>query len=48
MVAAIAIDHLLECAQSSLVGVVYVYCNYKAQEEQDAPNILAAIVKQLV
>lgn len=48
MVAAIAIDHLLKSAQSSLVGVAYVYCNYKAQDEQDASSMLAAIVKQLV
>ncbi|KAK7177829.1 hypothetical protein PSPO01_16121, partial [Paraphaeosphaeria sporulosa] len=48
MVAAIAIDHLLKSVQSSLVGVAYVYCNYKAQEEQDASSMLAAIVKQLV
>ncbi|KAL8910654.1 MAG: hypothetical protein Q9171_004070 [Xanthocarpia ochracea] len=48
MIAAIAIDHLLELAQSSLHGVAYVYCNYKAQEEQDASSLLAAILKQLV
>ncbi|KAL5371349.1 hypothetical protein DPSP01_014323 [Paraphaeosphaeria sporulosa] len=47
MVAAIAIDHLLKSAQSSSVGVAYVYCNYKAQE-QDTSSMLAAIVKQLV
>ncbi|KAK1913235.1 hypothetical protein P3342_005171 [Pyrenophora teres f. teres] len=48
IVAAIAIDHLVKSVQSSLVGVAYVYCNYKAQEEQDAFSMLAAIVKQLV
>ncbi|KAF7577158.1 Arp, Ankyrin repeat protein [Pyrenophora tritici-repentis] len=48
MVAAIAIDHLLKSAQSSSLGVAYVYCNYKAKEEQDASSMLAAIVKQLV
>jgi Cdc6-like AAA superfamily ATPase len=48
MVAAIAIDHLLQSTQSSSVGVAYVYCNYKAQAEQDASSMLAAIVKQLV
>ncbi|EDU40458.1 ankyrin repeat domain containing protein [Pyrenophora tritici-repentis Pt-1C-BFP] len=30
------------------LGVAYVYCNYKAKEEQDASSMLAAIVKQLV
>jgi Cdc6-like AAA superfamily ATPase len=48
MVAAIAIDHLLKSVQSSSMAVAYVYCNYKAQEEQDASSMLAAIVKQLV
>ncbi|KAL5381794.1 hypothetical protein DPSP01_006977 [Paraphaeosphaeria sporulosa] len=48
MVAAIAIEYLLKSVQSSSVGVAYVYCNYKAQEEQDASSMLAAIVKQLV
>lgn len=48
MIAAIAIDHLLKLAQSSSHGVAYVYCNYKAQEEQDVSSLLAAILKQLV
>jgi Cdc6-like AAA superfamily ATPase len=48
MVAAIAIDHLLKSVQSSSQGVAYVYCNYKAREEQDTSRMLAAILKQLV
>jgi Cdc6-like AAA superfamily ATPase len=48
MVAAIAIDHLLNTVQHSKHGVAYVYCNYKAQEEQDLSSALAAILKQLV
>ncbi|RYP07260.1 hypothetical protein DL765_009212 [Monosporascus sp. GIB2] len=48
MVAAIAIDHLLKTVRNSSVGVAYVYCNYKAQEEQDTTSLLAAILKQLV
>jgi hypothetical protein len=48
MVAAIAINHLLKSVQSSSHGIAYVYCNYKAQEEQDASRMLAAILKQLV
>jgi hypothetical protein len=48
MVAAIAIDHLLKSVQSSSHGVAYVYCNYKAREEQDVSRMLAAILKQLV
>jgi hypothetical protein len=48
MIAAIAIDHLLNTVQNSLHGVAYVYCNYKAREEQDVSSLLAAILKQLV
>jgi hypothetical protein len=48
MVAAIAIDHLLNLAQNSAYGVAYVYCNYKSQADQDVAGILAAILKQLV
>ena len=48
MIAAIAVDHLLKTVQSSTIGVAYVYCNYKAQEEQGTSNLLAAILKQLV
>ncbi|KAL9025778.1 MAG: hypothetical protein Q9180_007594, partial [Flavoplaca navasiana] len=48
MIAAIATDQLLKLAQGSSHGVAYIYCNYKAQEEQDASSLLAAILKQLV
>ena len=48
MIAAIAIDHLLDLAQNSLHGIAYVYCNYKTQKEQDASSVLAAILKQLI
>ncbi|ENI01662.1 hypothetical protein COCC4DRAFT_83825 [Bipolaris maydis ATCC 48331] len=48
MIAAIAIDHLLNTVQDSSHGVAYVYCNYKAREEQEISSLLAAILKQLV
>jgi Cdc6-like AAA superfamily ATPase len=48
MVAAIAVNQLLDSAQTGAYGVAYVYCNYKSQAEQDTVSILAAIVKQLV
>lgn len=48
MIAAIVINHLLELMWSGAVGVAYVYCNYKAQADQNAADILAAILKQLV
>jgi len=47
IIAAIVIEHLKKL-QSSSVGVAYVYCNYKAQQEQDSTSLLAAILKQLV
>lgn len=47
MVAAIAIDYLLDSAQNSAYGVAYIYCNYKSQADQDTASILAAILKQL-
>ncbi|RYO78730.1 hypothetical protein DL762_008550 [Monosporascus cannonballus] len=47
MVAAIAIDHLLGRMQSDIIGVAYIYCNYKAQADQTTTSLLAAILKQL-
>lgn len=48
MIAATAIDHVLNKVQNSTYGIAYVYCNYKAREEQDVSSLLAAILKQLV
>jgi Cdc6-like AAA superfamily ATPase len=48
MMAAIAIDHLCKTAQSDEIGIAYLFCNYKAQADQSAPSLLAALLKQLV
>lgn len=48
MIAATAIDHLLETVQCNDIGVAYIYCNYKKQSEQTATALLAGILKQLV
>lgn len=48
MIAAIAIDQLLNSVQDSAHGVAYVFCNYKTREEQDTSTMLAALLKQLV
>ncbi|KAH0556261.1 hypothetical protein GP486_005815, partial [Trichoglossum hirsutum] len=48
MIAAITIDYLLQTVQSNEIGVAYLYCNYKAQADQNTTNLLAAILKQLV
>lgn len=48
IIAAIAVDHLLETVQSSFIGVAYVYCNYKFQNKQSTGKLFAAFFKQLV
>jgi hypothetical protein len=48
MMAAIAVDHLQNAIQTTDIGIAYLYCNYKRQADQTAPNLLAAIIKQLV
>lgn len=48
MMAAITINHLSETVQSDTIGVAYIYCNYKAQADQTATSLLAAILKQLM
>ncbi|KAF1362416.1 hypothetical protein EJ07DRAFT_163659 [Lizonia empirigonia] len=48
MMAAIAVDHLHSTVQTPDVGVAYLYCNFKRRVDQIAPNLLAAILKQLV
>jgi hypothetical protein len=48
MMAAIAIDHLCRTVRRDDIGVTYLFCNYKAQADQSAPNLLTALLKQLV
>ena len=48
MMTAIAIDHLCATAPSGDIGIAYVFCNYKAQADQSALSLLAALLKQLV
>lgn len=48
MVAAIAVDHLLKSAHAGSYEVAYIYCNYKAQAEQNVFSMLTAVLKQLV
>jgi Cdc6-like AAA superfamily ATPase len=47
MVAAIATDYLCRTMPIHEVGIAYIYCNYKAQDIQNARNLLALILKQL-
>ncbi|MCJ1471194.1 hypothetical protein MMC07_009842, partial [Pseudocyphellaria aurata] len=48
MMTAIAMDYLLKKVCNGDVAVAYVYCNYKAQVDQNTAGLLAAILKQLV
>jgi len=48
MMAAIAIDYLCRTTRSDDIGVAYLFCNYKAQADQSASSLLAALLKQLV
>jgi hypothetical protein len=48
MMAAVAIDYLCRTAQSDDIGIAYLFCNYKAQVDQSALNLFAAVLKQLV
>ena len=44
IIAAIVVDYLMKTVPRNSVRVAYVYCNYKAQEEQSTSNLLAAIL----
>lgn len=49
MMAAVGIDHLHRAMRSDdSIGIAYVFCSYLADLEQSAPNLLAALLKQLV
>jgi Cdc6-like AAA superfamily ATPase len=48
MMAAITVHHLLQTVRSNTIGVSYIYCNYKAQADQNTTILLATILKQLV
>jgi hypothetical protein len=48
MMATIAIDYLCRTAERDNIGVAYLFCSYKAQADQSASSLLAALLKQLV
>jgi hypothetical protein len=47
MIAAIAINYLGKLAQAD-IRLVYVFCNYKSQNDQSLYSLLSAFLKQLV
>lgn len=46
--ASIAIDHLQRTLRHMDIPVVYIYCDYKKQQEQTPINLVASILKQLL
>lgn len=49
MISAIAIDELLTSkAQNGVVGIAFVFCQYKTKENQTLISLLAAILRQLL
>jgi Cdc6-like AAA superfamily ATPase len=48
MMAAIAVHHLQNTVKTADIGIAFLYCDYKRQAEQTAPDLVAAIIKQLV
>ncbi|KAL6825975.1 ankyrin repeat-containing domain protein [Trichoderma sp. SZMC 28015] len=44
----IVVDHLERTHKAdSTIGIAYIYCNYRRQEEQSIENLLASLLKQL-
>jgi hypothetical protein len=48
MMAAIAIDYLCKMKQRDNIGVAYLFCSYKTQNDQTALSLFAALLRQLV
>jgi hypothetical protein len=48
MMAAIAIDHLVDQVQNESNGVAFVYCSYTTPVDKDANAVLSALLRQLV
>ena len=48
MLASLVIDHLQQMPAVENSVTVYVYCDYKRQEEQTPINLIASVIKQLL
>jgi NACHT domain len=49
MITSIVVEHLqTEFRDDSSIGIAYLYCNYRRQEEQKPVDLLASLLKQLV
>ena len=45
--AAIVIDYLCRLTRSDDIGIAYLFCNNRLEADQNATNLLAALLKQL-
>jgi Cdc6-like AAA superfamily ATPase len=48
IMAALVIDHLLRTRHMAHDPVVFIYCNYKRQDEQTAKHMLSSMLRQIV
>jgi hypothetical protein len=49
MITSIVVEHLqLEFRNDSGIGIAYLYCNYRQQQEQKAEDLILNLLKQLV
>jgi Cdc6-like AAA superfamily ATPase len=49
MIASIVVDHLsVEFQNDASVGIAYLYCNFRRQDEQSLTELLSSLLKQLV
>jgi predicted ATPase len=49
MITSIVVEHLqTEFRNNSSIGIAYLYCNFRRQEEQKPVDLLASLLKQLI
>ena len=49
ILASVVVEELTNCfAGNTNVGIAYIYCNFRRQQEQKAEHLLASLLKQLV
>ncbi|MCJ1385894.1 hypothetical protein MMC17_009018 [Xylographa soralifera] len=48
MIAATVVDHLSRTIRDTDNGLAYIYCNYRDQAAQNATNLIASLLKQLI
>ena len=48
MLASLVIDHLERSSEEEIPATIYIYCDYKRQDEQTPINLTASITRQLL